>query len=288
MLFRSTLLGFPCRIIPQDGLSLVLERLPTIAEAFPLTPALLRPNTLYLGHDLTTGQPLHLPLAELTHTLVVGPSGYGKSTLLHQIVLQLLAQPTYVAEVVLVDLKAGLELAPYRTAAPHVTLVESYADLPAAIRRLNATLDQRIAATKAAGRALFPGNPVIVVVDEFAQIMLELDTRDGRQALLDGFVRLGNQARAAGMFLWVQVQHAVAETLPTALRRNLTATIGFRQPSGQAAAQVFGDTGDFPVDITRLKRGQSLYRYGRTSEITALQAAHASADDLSRLNQNWS
>ena len=95
--------------------------------------------------------------------------------------------------------------------------------------------------------------------------------------------RLGNQARAAGIVLWVQVQHAVAETLPTALRRNLATTISFRQPSGQAAALIFGDTGDFPVDITRLRRGQLLFRHGLTSEITALQAANVGLADIPTL-----
>ncbi|MBL8146428.1 MAG: hypothetical protein JNL34_08580 [Anaerolineae bacterium] len=279
----AALLGNRVQITSADGLAITVQRAPDLPPAFPLTSDLLQRNALFLGRDLATGHPHHLPLTELTHTLVVGPSGFGKSTFLHQLVVQLALAATSVETVYLVDLKHGLELAPYATGVAQFNVVEHYADLPAMLATLHQTLASRIADVKASGDTQWRAKPILIVVDEFAEVMLEPDSEKNRKAIVDGFVRLGNQARAAGMHLWVQTQYAVADTLPTALRRNLTATMAFRQPSAQAAAQLFGDTGDFPVDITRLARGQLLYRNGRTSELTALQAAYVTAADLARL-----
>ena len=279
----TNLLGAPFRIIPMDGVSLRLEPMAILPPILTLTAELMAPRALFLGRDLTTGQPHYLALADLTHTLVVGPAGLGKSTFLHQLVLQLATDPTATDAVHLVDLKFGLEFAPYGKAAPHIHVIERYAELRAVLPALISVMESRIAELKAAGATSWSGPPILLIVDEFAQIMLEPDTKDGRQQILDGFIRLGNQARAAGIFLWVQVQHAVAETLPTPLRRNLTATIAFRQPSAQAAALLFGDTGDMPADITRLKPGQFIYRSGKTSETFALQAALVGHADMPRL-----
>ena len=45
--------------------------------------------------------------------------------------------------------------------------------------------------------------------------------------------------------------------------------------TNQAAAMLFGGIEHLPADITTLKRGQAIYRDGRTSDTVAFQAALA-------------
>lgn len=270
----DALLGARHRLVAMDGVSVALERLPEIPTAFTMSEAMARPHSLFLGRDLTTGEDAYLPIAQLTHTLCVGATGLGKSNLLRQVVTQLLASPGSVETIYMIDLKYGLEFAQYATPGAPILLATSTDELLAMLDEIQSVFEQRVQLLRNARKAQWEGPPILVIVDEFAHVTLAADSKETKAKLIDGFVRLGNQARAAGIYLWLQVQHAVAETVPTPLRRNLTTTIGFRQQSGQAAATLFGDTADFPVEISRLKPGQFLIRDGQTAEMRALQAAH--------------
>lgn len=266
----AALLGRSYAVRERDGLSLDLEPLAHLPSRIPLRTVDLDIDRLLLGYDLVTGRPHAVPLRYLTHTLVAGPSGMGKSTFAHLLIWQLVHHAEACAELILVDLKDGLEFARFANVAPTISVVDTVTDLAATLTRLELTMAERLALLKRAGRVAWQGQPIIILVDEFAHIALHPGSE--RKAILEAFTRIGNQARAAGIHLILQVQHAVADTLPTALRRNLIAVVSFRQPSAQAAAALFGDTQDFPADITRLRPGQFIYRSGRTAETFALQA----------------
>ncbi|MEQ1615281.1 MAG: FtsK/SpoIIIE domain-containing protein [Hyphomicrobiaceae bacterium] len=269
----NSLCGGTWRVSPIDGISIAIEALPEIPASFPFEASYLRRDALFLGLDLATGKPWHMQFDRFCHTLAVGSTGTGKSTLLQQIATQVLTGQLAVERTYIVDLKFGLEFSLYAEAEGPLQVIDSFHQLPDFLAAINEIFLARIELMKAARRHQWDGPPILVIIDEFAQIMTEDVSKEERKAVLDGFTRLGNQARATGIFLWIQVQHAVADTLPTAIRRNLTTTISFCQQSPQAAAQIFGDTQDFPTDITRLRRGQFLLRDGRTSEFVGLQAA---------------
>lgn len=266
----SKLLSRSYHVRDRDGLTIDLVPLAYMPASIPLDLNACAPRQLLLGYDLVTGEPVWLAFADLTHTLVAGPTGMGKSTFAHSLIRQLLHHPGACARLILIDLKDGLEFSAFRTKGEDVVVIDEFAALADALAQVEACMAERIAALKERGLTTWHGPPVIIIVDEFARIALHPDGE--AKAVLAAFIRIGNQARAAGIYLFIQVQHAVAETLPTALRRNLLTTVAFRQPSGQAAAALLGDAQDLPADITRLGRGQFIYRSGRTAETFALQA----------------
>ncbi|MEZ5857123.1 MAG: hypothetical protein R3D67_21170 [Hyphomicrobiaceae bacterium] len=172
---------------------------------------------------------------------------------------------------------------PPTPAAPHISIVERYRDLPDLVGGLGKILAERIAEAKALGLGRFPGKPILVIVDEFAQIMLEPDSKSGREAITDGFVRLGNQARAANIVLWVQVQHAVAETLPRRSGATSPPPSAFASPRVRPRRTSSATRGISRSTSPGSPAASASSRHGLTSEITALQAANVGLADIPTL-----
>jgi thymidine kinase len=101
VLAGSSLRGF----LDLDALSKLVGRLYDLKTPAPASVSVL------LGYDERTGAPIFLPLMDeqgALHTLVVGPTGTGKTTLLATIVLRVIATDIAEAGVVVIDPKGDL------------------------------------------------------------------------------------------------------------------------------------------------------------------------------------
>ncbi|MGB8644055.1 MAG: FtsK/SpoIIIE domain-containing protein [Anaerolineae bacterium] len=200
-----------------------------------------KPRGLYIPVGMTYRGERWANLAEIGHLLIAGASGYGKSTLLHAIILSLLDDGR--AELRLWDGKRGMHFARY--ANQHRASVEER-DLLPILMELDGEMEERFELFKGRGvvtlrdyNNLVTGaqakRQIVLVVDEVAQALDE-DYGEVKKLL----VRLARMAREAGISLVLATQHPSAEVIPSALRTNVGARIAFWLPTIEGSRAIFG------------------------------------------------
>ncbi len=138
------------------------------------------------------------------HVLIGGATGRGKSGVLNVILAELAAR----SDVVLwgVDMKRGLELAPWRRVLGRLAITDDEA--LEALTAANRVLDARASVLAERGERKWQPNPdapaLLVLVDELAEVGTEA------MAQLERLARLG---RAAGIILVTVTQRPSAEAL---------------------------------------------------------------------------
>ncbi|MCB1428739.1 MAG: hypothetical protein KDJ66_06385, partial [Nitratireductor sp.] len=76
-------LGGSWRIASTDATSFVLERMKPLPATLHFDPAWLRKGALLLGINTETREPAFQPFDHMTHLLIAGTPGMGKSSFLH-------------------------------------------------------------------------------------------------------------------------------------------------------------------------------------------------------------
>ena len=241
------------RVFTSDPLAGVVVRDPeAVASSMTLAgPGLgltagVGPELLRLLVGVTEqSAPWVMDLRALPHWLVVGRTRSGKSTLIHSMVSRLAPLPV---ALIGIDLKGGLELAVYgaRLSGLATTRAEALTLLEALMRELT----DRMARCRAAGvRAVAdlpePAVPIVVVIDEVAELYLvsakaEQAERDQVAALL---LRLAQLGAALGFHLVVGGQRFGSDLGPgaTALRAQLPGRVCLSVSDPETAVMVLGD-----------------------------------------------
>jgi DNA segregation ATPase FtsK/SpoIIIE-like protein len=280
-------LGGRWKVEPLDGTSLVLSKLPELPALIPFTQDLLRKGEVLLGFDQMTGAPYYVPLTKLTHVLVGGQSCVGKSVLLNQCLRSLLANLDVIDELVLVDLKGGVELSRYKALSPKIRFIKHYDELPELAERLVATMYERLDELEKRGELAVKSGFRIVIIDEFAAIQQRTfkskDEKERHQTLLANLNLLSQQARAAGIKLWAQLQKPTADNMDTNFRTNLQSVLCFFMPSKLNAASMFGELDGLPADPTKLGKGEFVFRDDGQNRTVLLKAAYCDEHDIEGL-----
>ncbi|MFR9727445.1 FtsK/SpoIIIE domain-containing protein [Streptomyces sp. MS19] len=198
---------------------------------------------------LDDGSPWALDFRAVPHWLLVGATQSGKSTLVAALVVRLAPQPV---ALVGIDLKGGMELGLFgaRLSALATSRDEARGLLERLVER---ELASRMAACAAAGVRsvweLAPGDrpvPVVVLVDEVAELYLSDGSTEGRRAAAacsTSLLRLAQLGRALGMYLVVAGQRVGSDLGPgvTALRAQLGGRVCHRVTDPQTAVMALGD-----------------------------------------------
>lgn len=276
-------LGGRWRVTARDGTTLTLEQLPDIPEMFPLPAGALKAGELFLGLDLNTGEPVHVKLSALSHTLVTGPTGLGKSVFLHQVMASVVHNLAWFDRIYMVDPKYGLELRDYADLSDKFTVVDTHDGLPDLLDHLIAEMDQRGRDMVARKIKTWDGPLILIVIDEFADILIAPEKKTDRDALTAKLTRLTNMSRAMGFRFWIMSQKFTTDAIPGPIRNNLQSLVAFRMVSNQQAAMLFGGIEEFPADIRELRPGQVIYRDGATSRMNALQGAMVRFEDVAAI-----
>ncbi|MGC8873454.1 MAG: DNA translocase FtsK [Chloroflexia bacterium] len=257
------------RIVRREGiLSLEVPRpqpaylslLRTLADLPPLPP-----YTALLGRD-AEGSPLllRLPSPDVSHILVAGTTGSGKTALARTVLVSLaLANHPDALRLLLIDPK-GQGFAPF-AGLPH--LVGPVLDSgQRAAERLGWLLEE-MASREA--RALREPR-VVVAVDEVADLLCE------HPEVGEPLTRLAARGRGAGIHLLLCTQKPTAEALGSLLRANLPCRIVGRVVSAQEAALATGLRGTGAERL--MGRGDFLLIAG--GEVVRFQAAYVSAAEI--------
>lgn len=231
-----------------------------------LAPDKLQAGELHLGRDLPDGADVWLPLSQLTHTLIAGETGSGKSTWTVSIIEGLLAQGSLIEHLYLCDLKQ-VEFAGYGERAPHVTVVDELPDLFDVVDQVHAAMVARLTRAKAQGQRNSDEPFIVLVIDEFANLtlmepFLEGDEKKRFKQVMNRLLDIGMRARSANIRLVISLQHPIDKHIPSALKFNCPTKVMFRVPSRSYIALMFGDADEdlFPVHPRDLTPGQGYYQ----------------------------
>jgi energy-coupling factor transporter ATP-binding protein EcfA2 len=220
---------------------------------------------LWLGAGVD-GRPVKSCVSEWPHLLVAGTTGSGKTTFLKSLLYQLNEIPVGEVSLVVVDGKGEYDyvdlfhkqhfpaefndvLLGYEHATEVLKwLVEEevvrrrsvlrkyFAENPTAPRAPR----QAFVQARSAGRP-FPTAPVVVVIDEFAEIMLASGpTARSFEELVQRVVQAG---RSALVHLILATQRPDANVLPGAIKANMPSRIALSLPSHHDSMTVLNSTG---------------------------------------------
>ena len=270
-----------------DGTSLLLTKRPELPTLIPFRPDMLRKGAVLFGVDQLTAEPYYVPLDKLSHVLVGGQSGVGKSVLLNQCLRSLLFNLDLIDDLILVDLKGGVELSRYKDLSPKIRFVKTYDELPELAEGLVATMYERLAELECRGELSVKSGYRIVIIDEFAAIQQRTfkakEDKERHAALLANLNLLAQQARATGIKLWAQLQKPTADNMDSNFRTNLQSVLCFFMPSKLNAASMFGELDGLPADPTKLGKGEFVFRDDGQNRTVLLKSTFCDERDIEGL-----
>ncbi|MGQ4432326.1 MULTISPECIES: FtsK/SpoIIIE domain-containing protein [unclassified Streptomyces] len=207
---------------------------------------------------LESGGAWVMNLRLVPHWLITGATRSGKSTLLARLITQLAPQPV---ALVGIDCKGGMELGLFT--ARLTALATCRREAVAVLSALVVDMQDRMSACRAAGvRSIWelPDKlrpiPVVVIVDEIAELYLSDGTRESKaeaEQCSTLLLRLGQLGAALGLHLVVAGQRVGSDLGPgvTALRAQLGGRICHRVNDPGTAEMTLGDLNKDAVAIAQ-------------------------------------
>ena len=201
------------------------------------------PLTFALGKDIA-GSVIVANMQKLTHLLVAGSTGSGKSVCLNSIILSIIykSSPEDV-RIVLVDPKR-VEFTSYN-GLPHLIMPNVICDTQKAINTLNWAITEmehrfellglarvknidEYNATEDVKSGKVKKMPfIVIIVDELADLMMT-----GKKEVEEKIIRLAQKSRAAGIHLILATQRPSADVITGLIKSNIPSRIAFAVTSG--------------------------------------------------------
>lgn len=270
----SAWLGGDWHLEATTSTTFTLIRRPALPPNIPLNPAWLKTGHLMLGIDAATHQPFQLPLERMTHMLIAGTPGMGKSVFLHTFLRSCFHSLDRFAHIHLAC-GQGVAFERYRGCHPKVTVTNEPDDLHNLAADLQTTMKERTARLVAEQRDKM-GDYILVLVDEWGAFnQPETTDKAGKEAharFLQNIMHLGKRGRKVGIRLVLVVQEPVERDLAPGVRAALASVISFRLPLTVHATALFGEITPpaVPADPRTLPIGRAIYHDGQTSTRTLL------------------
>src|SRR5712675_220552 len=230
-------------------------------QIVPLLPAIdALPSAGYAGLPIAVGvapdgSQVHLDLVQLPHILVAGSTLSGKTVFLHAVLLSLIAKlPPERLELIVIDPKAT-DFVLYN-GLPHLragTVITEAEDAIQQLRSLtNAEMRERTAVLQQARlpniseynakHQASPMRPIVVVIDEYADLMAVLQKRD-RSDFEREINRLAQRARSVGIHLVLATQRPTADIVTGLLKANMPTRVSFRLPQRVDSQTILDQSG---------------------------------------------
>ena len=202
----------------------------------------------------------------LTHQLIAGQTGSGKTYAVHGYLLQMLLKPVPY-HLYFADPKAssialiGERVSPETTADDFdmiIALLETFvSQMQERQQQMKKLLSQKIDGDYRD----FGLSPYILIFDEFADFSQLLQTEDKKtrdhvNSLISSIVLKGRQA---GFFLWIVMQQAGSNNIPTFIRDNLPWKVVLGNAEDQTYVTAFGAGADIP--LRKMGAGDGVFTY---------------------------
>lgn len=284
-------------------LEVVLEKtsLPSLLEFGQLPMDELKPGEFFIGQS--NDGFVRLSLKHMIHMLVAGQTGAGKTQFLRQFIATTLThcRESFVA---LIDMKGGIDFQSFLD-VPNFKLVSSYNDADSVLSEVISLFEKRkeyLLAKKKTNwaevslkeleqdpaMAGLPIGPVIVIVDELAELSKKANERSAKSTLQDKLATLARLARFTGIHLVLGTQRPDKSTLDMQSKDNIPTRVCLSVPSVIASTLVVGDMsastlGNIP--------GRAIFQLSGNKVVQTPLVENAELDELltkhtSRLEQN--
>lgn len=205
---------------------------------------IVRPTQILLGSD-EVGDRLLLDLTKITHTIIAGATGSGKSMVIHSIIHSIMQYNN--VDIVFLDPKK-VESQMYTGAQDRIRIASTPAEIMAELNRIQEWMEKRYAymssmnirdameqwATTYDDEKL---RPLVLIVDEVADLFCE------NKAARNSLLILSSKARAAGLRIFLATQRPDAKIIDGAIKANFTTRICLKTSSKIDSMIVLGFTG---------------------------------------------
>lgn len=213
-----------------------------------------RPPLSFFAGQTTNGSPVYRDLADAPHMIVAGQTGGGKSNLLNGIICGLISrQPPTTVQIVLFDLKGGVEFDPFY-GVPHLWkhaddndgIIEYPEAIIPALKAIKKECDSRLAKLKKAkvrnigeyNRGKHPKNRIPYVIGIFDEYTTARKLAGGEVETL--LSTIANISRAAGIHFIIGTQYPKSDVLSTLISVNFPWRMAFNM-TPHASQSVLGN-----------------------------------------------
>jgi DNA segregation ATPase FtsK/SpoIIIE, S-DNA-T family len=206
--------------------------------------AITKPTRIFLGVD-EGGDKLFLDLDKITHTLIAGATGSGKSMVIHSIIHSLLNRGS--VDIRFLDPKK-VESQMY-LGAKEITIASTPVEISIQLKQIHKWMEDRYdlmakrnirdameqwVASKYTDVSL---RPMVLIVDEVADLFSE------NKAAKNEILILSSKARAAGLRIFLATQRPDAKIIDGAIKANFTTRICLKTSSRIDSMVVLGFAG---------------------------------------------
>lgn len=248
------------------------------------------PLTFAIGKDIT-GRVVCANMQKLTHLLVAGSTGSGKSVCLNSIILSIIykASPEDV-KIVLIDPKR-VEFSSYE-ALPHLIMPKIVCDTQKAISTLSWAVDEMEKRFEILGNArvknideynqtndVVSGKKrkmpfIVIIVDELADLMMT-----GKKEVEDKVCRLAQKARAAGIHLILATQRPSVDVITGLIKSNFPSRISFSVTSAVDSMTILDRVGAEKL----LGKGDMLYFPNGAKDPARIQGCFIGTNEINNI-----
>ena len=215
------------------------------------------------------GVPIWMDIAAAPHTLIAGCTASGKSTLLHNLIGNLLLFPN--AELIIFDPK-NIDYFHYqKMKSKKIRVYSSYQECLSSLQRAITQMEQRYVFLREGTITPEQLPYTIIMIDEYADLV----SQDEGKQLQSALARLAQKARAANMHLIVATQRPSVDVLTGTIKANMPARIACKVSSSVDSRVVLDQIGAEKL----LGNGDALLK-NETYQIQRLQVAHTSPEEI--------
>jgi len=175
-----------------------------------------------LGQNVD-GKKVWMDLAQNPHLIVAGTTGSGKSTLIHNVIANIINYND--VDLFLVDPK-NIEFSAYENKFSNLEVVNSYSETLNMFNALIETMEFRYERLRA-GTAISSFKSIVVIVDEFADLIMQ----DSTGSLYASLLRLAQKCRAAKIHIILATQRPSVNIINGTIKANFPARISCRVAS---------------------------------------------------------
>lgn len=226
-------------------------------DAFQTYSDTVNEYELFIDRDTT------LPL---THQLLVGQTGSGKSYALFGYILQMLGKQIpyhlYFADPKSSSIELlGEKISPENTASDFEGIVSLLERFVFQMEKRQVEIKERLSTMIDGDYRDFGLSPHLLIFDEFSAFSQRLAEKDKKQrdhvsSLLAQIVLKGRQS---GFFLWIVMQQSGSNSIPTFIRDNLPCKVVLGNAEDQTYVTAFGAGTDIP--LRKLGVGEGVFTY---------------------------
>lgn len=234
-----------------------------------------------------------LNIAKAPHLLTAGSTGSGKTIFLYSIIVSLISQYNEnELELVIVDPKQTDFI--FFEGLPHLRNEEVIIEAEDAVGILNDLVENELPRRtnllrQSRNRDIFTYNannpdnqlkPILIIIDEYADLVSVADLEGNKEDFERNMVRLAQRSRNVGIHLVIATQRPSADIVTSRLKANVPTRISFSLPANQDSRTILDASG--AEDL--LGKGDMLYSVN--GELRRLQGLFISEEELQEFLQN--